>query len=70
MMYHPMRTVGDFRYNFRIFKLVHFLYTIGAIDVSNMAEHVRRIEDGKPAGLFIDYGKLQYQDMDGRMIKI
>lgn len=70
MMYRSIRTMSDLKYNFRIFKLVHFLHATEVIDTLELAEHVAVIELLRPVGLRIDYGSLQYMEVDGRMVKI
>lgn len=50
-----MFTADDYTYNFRILKLVTFLWKLKAIDNTEMAEHILLMDNCRAVGTQVDY---------------
>ena len=64
-MYSP----SDFKYNFTIFKAVFFLYKIKAISFETYSHHRQVMDDGRAAGLIVDYDRFTVEGAPGETYK-
>ncbi len=50
-----MMSESDYKYNFRIYKMVDFLHKLRVIDNIELANHILVMEDARLVGLQLDY---------------
>ena len=56
MIYRERMTLhNDYVYNFRIFKVANTLWKLQVISMDSLLDHISVMEDGRAAGLMIDY---------------